>query len=199
MNQTQKSVFAQIFAPIDIAIYGGLSTLAWVLSVLATLAGNSGGPLVLMYVVAIGFTVISGLLVAQRIKIAKQFQFRLKQGVTVGWIDSAYQYPEQLLNDFLEPFVKKCVEVYGDRAKECFVNAYVLFREPAWIQDNTANLGGLQKVAGEEAGGLCLVGWRPNLHDTGFLHELGHIVIAMFEGNPPEQEAHKIMAAKLGV
>lgn len=110
-----------------------------------------------------------------------------ENGLLVGWTDDKWAVDRSQFNALVSEYLSKAETVFPG-ARSAVDGVVVIFREPIWYYH-------YRRVAGLQDGAVLSVGWAENLSETALRHELGHRILQVLAGDPPEEEAHRILHA----
>lgn len=113
------------------------------------------------------------------------FKFMADYRIAVGWTQEQYRVDPDEFNALVAEYLTKAETVFPG-ARTAVEGCTVIFREPVWYY-------GRRHVEGLQDHSILSVGWKKNLVETSLRHELGHRILQVLLGDPPEEEAHRIL------
>lgn len=145
---------------------------------------------VILWLSVVGVLLINILFFLNRLRVGKDLKYQTR-GMTVGWTDDKWSVKPEDFEASVDAYLEKLRPKYPDLEK-ALAGCIVVFREPKWPID--VKKGAVaQYVAGLQDYNVLYVGWRENLEWSALWHEMTHRVFQVFEGDPPQEVAHKMM------
>jgi hypothetical protein len=141
--------------------------------------------LAIRWLAVLTYTVFSFWVMWRKSRPHPHFKFMSAQGVAVGWTRDIFRVDRDAFEALIEEYLTKAETVFPG-ARAAVNGSTVIFREPVWYY-RTKPVEGLQDHS------ILSVGWRPNLVETALRHEIGHRILQVLVGDPPEEAAHQIL------
>ena len=178
----------KLFRLKDLLMFGAACSLPTFALIYSILHGLTGQPLAMLITVTACFWGLYGLFLYNRQRFLNKITFITKHkiaiianGFTVKQSDI-----ELLTDDSINKWNTAC---NFDRSAKAVEGLWVEFK-PFPITDH-AKLGNL---AGYTVGQNCVIGWKENIAETAFQHELGHEIHHEFTGAWSNDACHKFMS-----
>lgn len=174
------------FRWIDFAMIGGASSIPTFCLIYAINYGVSGQPLAMLSVVTASFWGIYALYLYHRKQFINTITFITKQDV--GIITNGFDVKQLEVESEIDEAIKNWnIACNFDRSAKALDGALVSFKTFP-VQDRT-----VLNLAGFTIGNSCTVGYKPDLKQTAFQHELGHILHKEYSGVYDNEACHKFM------
>lgn len=178
----------QLCTWLDLASFGGVSALPTFALIYSLCYKLRGGPLYGMIATTACFWLVFGAYLLARKLFLNKITFITKQqvGVMTNGFDVKQADAESEIDETIAAWDAACK---FNKSAGALEGAMVSFKT-----DPVADAQGV-KLAGFTIGNSCCVGWKADLKETAFQHELGHIIHIVYYGSANNDEAHKFMAA----
>ena len=176
------------------------SDLAFIGVCIFTLVGAIGGTatksnplvgIVLLWAVVVGCIAITTVMYVLRYFQLK-FLHYTDMGLIVAWKNPAYAVKDTDFEVQVNVMLAKITLKYP--AAQAALNGCVVFFTDATFMSWTPGYA-VRKVAGIQDNASIVVGWHQDLSVSALQHELGHRVLQICAGDPPEDAAHQILAS----
>lgn len=178
----------KLFRLKDLLIIGGASLMPTFALIYAAYYGVSGQPLAMLITVAACFWALYVLFLVNKQQWLNKITFITKHQIAIMANGFAVKQNdiESLTDDIIDKWNTACK---FDRSAKALDGLWVEFKSfPVKDHEELGNL------AGYTVGQNCVIGWKENLKETAYQHELGHEIHHEFTGVWDNDKCHQFMA-----
>lgn len=178
----------KLFTWIDVASFCGINSIPTFCLIYSLCYNLKGAPLYGMITVTACFWLVFAAYLFNRQLFLNKITFITKQqvGVMTNGFDVKQADAEAEIGETIAAWDAACK---FNKSAEALNGALVSFKTFPVADRKTLNL------AGFTIGNSCTIGWKTDLKETAFQHELGHIIHHEYTGEYNNDACHQFMAA----